>query len=362
MPIETAVWKLGSQLEKIASSVMEKENTLEDCIAADPSIVDDNIMIIGRQVVTAYGGVIDLLAIDSEGDLVVIELKRGKTPREAVAQLLDYASWVTTIAYDQILQTFAQYQLHYLESAATASFEQAFFDRFEANVPETVNTSHRLILVASELDASSERIVDYLADNYGVPVNAALFQHFADGGRDYLMRTWLRDPMNVDDRIFRRSKETWNERDYYVSLGEEDTRSWDDCMRYGFVSAGGGRWYTKTLFMLNPEARVFACIPKLGYVGVGVVERPACRVTEFTVNVDGNDMPILDAPLKATEMGKDADNPELCEYLVGVRWIRCLPREQAIWEQGMFANQNSVCRLRSKFTLERLLKRFDIED
>jgi len=84
MPIETAVWKLGSQLERLAPSALDKENTLEDCIAADPSIIDRDIMIIGRQVATPHGGVIDLLAIDSEGDLAVIELKRGKTPREAV--------------------------------------------------------------------------------------------------------------------------------------------------------------------------------------------------------------------------------------------------------------------------------------
>jgi len=362
MPIETAVWKLGSQLERLAPSALDKENTLEDCIAADPSIIDRDIMIIGRQVATPHGGVIDLLAIDSEGDLAVIELKRGKTPREAVAQSLDYASWVTTITYDQVAQTFAQYQSRYPGSATTAGLGKAFSGRFGATVPETVNTSHRLILVASELDASSERIVDYLTDNYGVPVNAVLFQHLSDGGCEYLMRTWLRDPMEIDYRVCRGPNETWNGRDYYVSLGEAGTRSWDDCVRYGFISAGGGRWYTQTLSTLNPEARVFVCMPKLGYVGVGVVERPACAVREFTVNVDGTDRPILDAPLKATQMGKDADNPDLREYLVGVRWIRCLQREQAIWEPGMFANQNSVCRLRNKFTLERLLERFDIED
>lgn len=89
-----------------------------------------------------------------------------------------------TIAYDQSPQTSAQYQVRYSGSATTASLEQVLYDRFEASVPETVNTSHRLILVASELDADSERIVDCLADNYGVPVDAVLFQHFANGRRE----------------------------------------------------------------------------------------------------------------------------------------------------------------------------------
>lgn len=110
------------------------------------------------------------------------------------------------------------------------------------------------------------------------------------------MRTWHRDPMEVADRVYRGPKETWNGRDYYVSLGEEGTCSRDDCMRYGFISAGRGRWHTKTLVMLSREARVFVCIPKPGHVGVGVAERPACPVSELTVNVDGTDMPIFDAP------------------------------------------------------------------
>ena len=40
---------------------------------------------------------IDLLAIDADGNLHVLELKRDKTPRDVVAQVLDYGSWVTTL-------------------------------------------------------------------------------------------------------------------------------------------------------------------------------------------------------------------------------------------------------------------------
>jgi RecB family endonuclease NucS len=40
------------------------------------------------------GGRIDLLCINGDGDIVIVELKRDKTPREITAQALDYASWV----------------------------------------------------------------------------------------------------------------------------------------------------------------------------------------------------------------------------------------------------------------------------
>ncbi|WP_306304855.1 hypothetical protein [Piscicoccus intestinalis] len=39
-----------------------------------------------------------------------------------------------------------------------------------------------------------------------------------------------------------------------------------------------------------------------------------------------------------------------------------MPAEQAYWEKGMFANQNSACKLRQEFTLERLAQHFHVAD
>ncbi len=59
-------------------------------------------MIIGCQVTTFSGGKIDLLCINDTGDLVIVELKRNKTPREVTAQALEYASWVTDFPSDRV--------------------------------------------------------------------------------------------------------------------------------------------------------------------------------------------------------------------------------------------------------------------
>jgi hypothetical protein len=73
---------------------------------------------------------------------------------------------------------------------------------------------------------------------------------------------------------------TWNGRDFYVTIGD---RSWEDCERYGFLSAGGGPFWTKPLEKLFPGARVFLYKPDpvQGYVGVGIVKERARPVTEF---------------------------------------------------------------------------------
>lgn len=148
---------------------------------------------------------------------------------------------------------------------------------------------------------------------------------------------------------------------YYVTFGERTARRrWEDARRYGFVSAGGGWWYSRTLFRLTPGDRVFVLIPKVGYVGVGDVVAPPVRVDDFLVEVDGAPRPILDADLAADRMHVGRHDHEQSEYLVRVDWLETLDREDAVWLPGMFANQNTVCALRHEFTRDVLLQHFDL--
>lgn len=359
MPIETQIWRIDGTVREVEFARIEAEAKLEALLEQDISLIDPGLMLLGRQVSTAFGKLIDLLAIDVEGQLVVVELKRNRTPREIVAQALDYASWVQDLGYDDIRRIHS-------EREHSHQFEQAFAETFDTDPPETLNEQHRIVIVASELDSASERIISYLSTNYGVPINVVFFKYFREGGAEYLSRTWLIDPTLAEAgsaKISRRgSKETWNGTDFYVSFGEGEHRAWEDARRYGFVSAGQGRWYSNTLSLLFPGARVFACIPKVGYVGVGTVRGPSVPVSEFRVEVEGEETPILEAPLKATNMSDNSDDPDLSEYLVAVDWMHTHSAKDAFWEKGMFANQNSACKLRNQFTLERLAVHFDLED
>ena len=114
-----------------------------------------------------------------------------------------------------------------------------------------------------------------------------------------------------------------------VSFGEGSRRSWEDATKYGFIAAGGGKWYSNTLSLLYPGARIFVCIPKVGYVGVGIVKENAVPVNEFLIDVEGVQTPILKMKHKAPEMGKNAEDLDLSEYLVKVDWIKTKPIEQA---------------------------------
>lgn len=102
MPIRTQVWTVGAQPELLKDAQLVSEQLLEDMIVQAPGLLSDDWMLIGRQENTGHGGRIDLLALAPDVSLVLIELKRDRTPREVVGQALDYAAWVEKLKVEAI--------------------------------------------------------------------------------------------------------------------------------------------------------------------------------------------------------------------------------------------------------------------
>ena len=91
MPISHAVWTVSKDPGEVPQGILPSEQMLEEMIVAQPRILSSEWMLIGRQVDTGYGGRLDLLAIAPDGSLVLVELKRDRTPREVVAQAQEAA-------------------------------------------------------------------------------------------------------------------------------------------------------------------------------------------------------------------------------------------------------------------------------
>lgn len=368
MPVELGVWRIDRELERVGITSLDQEKRLEDFLDQDISIASPNWMVIGRQVPTDYGKFIDLLAIDRDGKLIVLELKKNMTPREVVAQLLDYGSWVRELEDADIAAIYAKYCEQHHPEWSNTSLDEAFHGRFQVKeMPEELNTGHELVVVASELDDSTERIVSYLAEEYGVDINAIFFRIFKDEDREYLSSVWFIDPIEEEPspKARRKKKEEWNG-EYYVSFGNYDRQNWEDARKYSFVSGCGGSWYTKTLGMLSPGDRVWVNIPGSGYVGVGIVTKPVVNVEEFMVTKKGGkSVPITELPVEAPKMfdstGKDEGK---APRLVAVEWLKTVPLDGAIKEKGFFGNQNTVCKPTARswqHTVDRLKKRFGVE-
>jgi hypothetical protein len=345
---------------------MDLEERLEDILDRDITIANPGWMVIGRQVDTGFSSRLDLLAIDAVGNLVLLELKRDQTPRDVVAQVLEYGAWVVKLRADDIAQIYRRYIERFHPERGQESLDLAFTRRFSLKeLPEDLNQSHTLVVVASQFDATSERIVQYLADEHEVAINAIFFRVFKDGDREYLTRAWLRDPSEAETDTGGKERHEWNG-EFYASYKGTD-RDWEEARKYGFLGGGGGRFYSQTLYMLNPGDRIWVNVPGTGFVGVGRVTERVVPVEEFQVTgPDGRQVPITEVPgLMVARTTKSTEDPEKAEYLVRVKWDKTVPESQAIKERGFFGVQHTVARPKDPrwvHTVERLKAGFGIAE
>lgn len=357
MSVRTALWKVGETPEELVSSVLSREQLLEDMIVSAPKLLSEEWMLIGRQENTGYGGIIDLLAIAPDGSLVLIELKRDKTPRDVVAQSLDYAAWVETLKPEEISAIYRRFK------KSGASLSEDFLARFGIPLDEeTINESHQIIIVASSLDQSSERIVSYLNER-DIPINVLCFQVFSHGTEQIISRSWLLDPVQTQSHAAisaSSQREPWNG-EFYCSFGDGDMRSWEDAVEFGFICGGGARWYSKTLDLLVPGDRVWVKIPGRGFVGVGRVMGRSQPASSFKIITVNGELSVADVAKRANYHLANIADSDTCEYFVPVRWLNAVPVEQAFQEIGLFGNQNTVCKPtveKWRSTVERLKIKF----
>lgn len=188
MATEIKIWEIRDQkispVEETPLAAQHLEDELETWVTQVPNVLGDDLLVIDRQREIPGVGRLDLLCIDKTGKLIVVELKRDRSPREAVAQVLDYASWLNDADPEEIL--------NHAKDHLGVELPEAFEGHFHAEMPDIIPQNHRLLIVASRLDSSAERIVNYLGERYGVEFNVFLFKYAKlAGGREVLVRTVL---------------------------------------------------------------------------------------------------------------------------------------------------------------------------
>ena len=123
----------------------QERRHIQEWIAANPEILGDDLLIIAKE----FGGFdktnerLDLLAVDSDGILVVIELKRDDTGSDVHWQAIKYASYLRQTSPDRIISIFASYKE--IKDTDAADLLQ---DHFEADDLSALNNDQRIILAS----------------------------------------------------------------------------------------------------------------------------------------------------------------------------------------------------------------------
>ena len=293
------MWEIAEDgsLKDIASSRLDREDRLEKWIKQDVSVLEptgSGLLIIGEQVETAYGKRIDLLCINVDGNLVIVELKRDKTPREVTAQALDYASWVQGLDSKQIEEIGAAF--------LGKSLRKAFDETFEGEeYPEVLNGEHSIKVVASDVDDSTERIIRYLSSN-GIDINFVRFHLFrSPTGKELLVRTFTVPPDQAEQNVIQsgRTKRTSVRKTLEIRLAEctnpaeiaflqgrlSDPSQAKDKNQHRLVYRVGG----KARFKLSPRVTYARVVQKGRFVGDETLWKAHLSNPELGIRNSGKD-------------------------------------------------------------------------
>ena len=139
--------KVSERIEEVDFALLglQERRDIQEWVAANPGILGDDLLIIGKE----FSGFdrtnerLDLLAVDSNGKLVIVELKRDDTGADAHWQAIKYASYLHRAGVDDIIGMMADYTDVSQEDAANRLLQHLGADDLNA-----LNNDQRIILAS----------------------------------------------------------------------------------------------------------------------------------------------------------------------------------------------------------------------
>lgn len=133
---------------------------IQEWIDDKPSILGEELLIIGKEVLLPSGIRLDLLAIDRNGNLVIIELKRDVSGSHVDWQAIKYASYCSAFTDEEVLNIYQQY-IDKKKTQKNAKYEIESFIEVEI---KNLNQEQRIILVSKDFHSDVASAVLWLND------------------------------------------------------------------------------------------------------------------------------------------------------------------------------------------------------
>ena len=233
------------EFSEIAFQEEHQEAILENWLENNPDkiIENGNLMIIGRQVTTNLGSYIDLLGIERQGDVVVLELKRNHTPRETLAQTLEYASFAEQLNAEQLEQILKDYTGD--EGLTLAQYHR---DYFSLTPDEAVvfNNDQRIVIVGKKITPEIRQTASFLRKK-GVRVTCLEFTFFKadDGMRLLSTAIVVGDERSAVSRVSSGALPRVNESIFMASLDDNGRAVFERLLQFIKANAFPVHWGTK---------------------------------------------------------------------------------------------------------------------
>ncbi len=179
---QIGIWSVGEGLPvRVERSQLQLEVDLEDWAADKPALLAEGLQVVARQL-HVEAGTIDLLCIDAKERWVVVELKRARLYREALAQAMDYAACIGAIDGEELRASIEKglERLTNTETVLDAVDYQLGLEDEDRDVS--------IVVAGAGVDPGLERVVGYLS-NFEIPIRVVSFDVFrAPDGSNLLVR------------------------------------------------------------------------------------------------------------------------------------------------------------------------------
>lgn len=190
-------------LERANKQNIDYEKDFENWLENSPHVLfEDNenttIMWIGRQVTAVFDDRYkfpDLMGIDADGNVIIVELKKGKTPRDVVAQILEYAAWAEKLSYEQLNNITMKYydrKQEFIGLELSQIHREIFYPDNTQDMEIEFNRKLRLFIVAEEIIGTVKDTVAYLG-KYGIDINCLKYDVFSAENGNYYISTEIEE-------------------------------------------------------------------------------------------------------------------------------------------------------------------------
>ncbi len=155
-----------------------REKDLENWIAKHPELLfgSERVLVFAQSV--SGQSMADILALDTSGRVVVVEMKRDWSDRSTVGQLLEYAAAIALRRYEGLAEIAQQYGK---QSDVLLEQFREFVDD-ETIGPDQIGKAQRLCIVAPASDTGLRNIVEWLKEG-GILVDFVPFTLYSNEDR-----------------------------------------------------------------------------------------------------------------------------------------------------------------------------------
>jgi hypothetical protein len=192
---------------------------LQEWIAENPESLGESLLIIQKEFskFSDTNERLDLLALDKEGNLVIIENKLDDSGRDVTWQALKYAAYCSTLTKDQIEEIFQSYlKSKGINRAASEILEEFLEEKSYTETTLNRQNKQRIIFIAANFRKEVTSTVLWLM-NYNIQLQCFKAVPYELDGQHFLTLDQIIPTKDAKDYVISMAKKTQEE----VSTSEE---------------------------------------------------------------------------------------------------------------------------------------------